>query len=303
MMKVYDLFSKRQKRNRGEAPDIYQYETIPHELRVQIIYILKDGIGTSDASRAAYKFIHETLSREYGVFKLKDDHRSHRDSVSWFFLRTEDTEKAIDIIELSFRLIDRMVRKDVHNDNFEQQISPDDAIGELNHRFREHGVGYQYESGQIIRVDSQLIHSEVIRPALNILSASIYSGANAEYLSAYEHYRTRKYKECLNDCLKAFESCIKVICKERKWSYHEKGTVKHLIKIVFDKELIPAFMQSHFSALRSTLEAGVPTIRNRLSGHGQGTEELSVPESIAAYTLHLTASSLLLLARADNEMK
>ena len=122
-------------------------------------------------------------------------------------------------------------------------------------------------------------------------------------LNAHEHYRKRRYKECLNDCLKAFESCLKVICKKRGWHYDKKDTANRLIGIVFDHGLIPPLMQSHFSALRSTLESGVPTIRNNQSGHGQGPEEISVPEYIAAYILHLTASNILLLAKADEEMK
>ena len=99
--------------------------------------------------------------------------------------------------------------------------------------------------------------------------------------------------------LKAFESCIKAICKKRKWGYNEKDTASRLIEIVFSNDLIPPFMQSHFSALRNTLTGGIPTVRNRLSGHGQGSEEVAVPEYIAAYALHLTASNILLLARAD----
>jgi len=305
-MKVFDLFSKRQKWSRGEVPDVYQYETIPHELRVQVVHIMRDAFGNLSnnfkGAKIAYKYIHETLCREYGVFTLGKSRDSDFNSVVNFFLKTKETEKAIDVIELSFLVIDSTVRKEVYRYE-EQKVSPDDAIAELNHRFREHGVGYQYESGIMIRVDSQLIHSEVVRPALNMLSDPMYEGANAEFLSAHEHFRTRKYKECLNDCLKAFESCIKAICAKRGWAYSDSDTAKHLVDIVFERELIPTFMQSHFSALRSTLEAGVPTIRNRLSGHGQGSEEISVPESIAAYALHLTASNILLLARTDDEMK
>jgi len=44
-MTIFDLFSKRQKRSRGEVPDVYQYETIPTELRVQIIHIIRDAFG------------------------------------------------------------------------------------------------------------------------------------------------------------------------------------------------------------------------------------------------------------------
>ena len=44
-MKIYNLFSKRQKRLRGDVPDVYQYETIPHELRVQVVHIWNDVWG------------------------------------------------------------------------------------------------------------------------------------------------------------------------------------------------------------------------------------------------------------------
>ena len=232
---------------------------------------------------------------------LAGTYDSDFESVGNFFLQTEGTEKAIDVIELSFKCIDNYVR-----DNptiFNASISPDEAIAELNHRFQEHGVGYQYESGQIIRVDSEFIHSEVVKPALSMLSNPIYKGANEEFLNAHENYRQGRYKDCMNDCLKAFESCIKSICKKRRWAYNETDSISRLIGIVFDEGLIPTFMQSHFSGLRSALEAGVPTARNRQSGHGQGANIITIPESMAAYILHLTASNILFLAKADEEKK
>ena len=136
-----------------------------------------------------------------------------------------------------------------------RKLSPDEAIAELNHRFREHGVGYQYESGMMMRVDSQIIHEEIVRPALSMLFDPMYEDANAEFLSAHEHYRTKKYKECLNDCLKAFESTIKAICTQRGWEFNVGDIAKRLIDIVFERKLIPSFMQAHFTALRSTFES------------------------------------------------
>ena len=300
-MKVTNIYSKRQKQKRGEVPDVYQYIDIPDELRIQITYIINDTLGSSPNSVfKAYEKVHTSLCREYGVFTLISSYNNYKESVIGFLLQTNDVERVIDVIELIFQYIDGYVRE--YPAYFVgQELSPDKAIKELNYRFQEHGVGYQYDFGQIIRVDSQLIHSEIVRPALSMLSASMYEGANAEYLKAHEYYRMRDYKGCLSECLKAFESCMKAICEKRKWAYNEKDAAKRLIDIIFDKELIPTFMRSHFSGLRSTLEAGVPTVRNRMSGHGQGTEEVPVPEFIAAYALHLTASNILLLAKADNE--
>ena len=302
-MPIYDIFSKRQKRLRGELPDVYQYETIPDELRTQVIHIWRDAFGAPyrgnqyprGSLEAAYEFIHETLCREYGLFRLSKDDDPDDDfgftAVCNFFLATQDTEKVIDVIEVSFQYMDR----------YDSNIRPEEAIAELNHRFQEHGVGYQFESGQIIRIDSQWIHSEVVKPALSMLSDPMYEGANDEFLTAHEHYRKGRYKACMNECYKAFESCIKAICDTRGWHYGNRGGI-HLIKIVFNEGLIPRFMESHFTALRKALEDGALNPRNQRSGHGQGAKIIPVPEYMAAYTLHLAGSNILLLARANEEI-
>lgn len=311
----YEIYSKRQQRLKGEIPDTYQYKTIPDELRVQILYIWEKIWGTayhnpygelqlSLPADDAYRSIETTLREEYGVLALDGGDGPDEDGYGFyrvvrdFLLKTENTNKVIDVIEVSFRYINQMTR-----DNPPDSISPDEAIDLLNRRFRQHSVGYQYESGQIVKMDTQYTHTEMIKPALSFLSDPIYEGANEEFLKAHEHYRNGRYKECLNDCLKAFESCLKINCQKRSWSYSEKDTAKRLITIIFDNDLIPSHMQSHFSALRSTLESGVPTIRNNQSGHGQGSKAVIVPEYIASYILHLTASNVLLLAKADEDMK
>ena len=303
-MKFLKLFSERQQELKGELPDVYQYETIPNELRWQVRHLWHDAFG--DAERdyrygrslsrdtvEAYEFINTTLSYHYGKPSLGSSSDPDFTSVHSFFLHTKKTENAIDVIELSFQYMEQ----------YHCRISPDEAIAQLNYWFRRRGVGYQYESGQIVRVDSEFIHSEVVKPALNMLSDSMYEGANDEFLKAHEHYRAKRYEECMNECYKAFESCIKAICDKRGWSYRDKDSLKNLIDIVYDERLIPSSMQSYFSALRGTLESGASTLRNRHSGHGQGSQIITVPEHMAAYVLHLTASNILFLAKADEDMK
>ena len=69
-MAIFDLFSKRQKKLRGEVPDVYQYDTMSNSLRVQIVHIITDAIGEDKEKYSypnrpadAYKFIHETVCR------------------------------------------------------------------------------------------------------------------------------------------------------------------------------------------------------------------------------------------------
>jgi hypothetical protein len=85
---------------------------------------------------------------------------------------------------------------------------------------------------------------------------------------------------------------MKVICTKRNWPLTGRETAKDLIKICSDNGLFPLFLDSHFSALRSTLENGVPVIRNKLGGHGQGQQIVEVPEHFASYILNLTASAI-----------
>lgn len=306
-MTVLNIFSKRQKKLRGEVPDVYVYDYIPETLRVKVVHIWDDAFGNYTYNLNPYELydkIYNSLCREYGLFKLVEyeSHNSSKD-LTEFLLATDDTEKVLDCIELSFQSIEEVFRDPNYILKFTKpDLNPDQAIEELNQRFLEHGVGYQYEAGYIVRMDSKIIHTDVVKPALILLNKSGFEGANQEFLLAHEHYRHGRYKECLNECLKALESTLKTICKMKKWPYKNSDTASILINICFKNNLVPAFLQSEFTSLRATLESGVPTIRNKMSGHGQGTEVVKVPSYFAAYQLHLAATTILFLAEALEEL-
>ncbi|MEH2051540.1 MAG: hypothetical protein V7K70_17740 [Nostoc sp.] len=121
-------------------------------------------------------------------------------------------------------------------------------------------------------------------------------------MKAHEHYRHGRYKECLVECLKAFESTIKTICDSQGWIYQPGDTAKKLIDICFQNNLIPAYLQTQFTSLRANLESGIPTLRNKNGGHGQGSQPLIVPQHFAAYQLHMTASTILFLLELEKAL-
>jgi hypothetical protein len=143
-----------------------------------------------------------------------------------------------------------------------------------------------------------LIHDGVVKPALKLLADPKFNGANDEFLKAHEHYRHGRHKECLAECLKAFESTMKTICDLKGWPYQPRDTAKALIDTCIANGLFPAFMQSHVGNLRTILESGVPTVRNKLGGHGQGATVTTVSESIARFALHSTAANILLFVES-----
>jgi hypothetical protein len=163
-------------------------------------------------------------------------------------------------------------------------------------------VGYQFESGIVVRVDSQFLHSAAVKPALQLLAGKHYQGANEEFLKAFEHYRKGNTKECLNECLKAFESTMKAICKKRRWAFGANDTANKLIEVCLREGLIPALIQSHVTGFRSTLESGIPAVRNKMSAHGQGAAVVDVPPYYASYMLHLTATTIQLLTEAEKAL-
>jgi hypothetical protein len=123
-MAVFDIFSKKQKALRGDVPDVYTYNSVPQSLRVQIIHILRDTLGNGDEYEnqfagqvyEGYKFIVETLCREYGLFVLPGTQQAPRGrhclkELVEFPLNKRDTERILDAVQLSFQIIDRSTRR------------------------------------------------------------------------------------------------------------------------------------------------------------------------------------------------
>lgn len=302
MLGVFNIFSKRQKKLDNDAIDVYEYENIPDNLKVQAIHILKEVLDKEYSNKDKIYFeIHKILCKEYGVFTLKEYAQNNEEAIFDFLLKTKDYQKALDIIELFYRYFESVLRKKYQYDETHTQMI-NDAIIELNERFKENAIGYSFESGEAIKIDSQFIHSEIVKPTLKILNYSMYQGANEEFLKAHEHYRHKRYKECLNECLKSFESTMKIICDRHSWAYGQNDTSKKLIKICFDNNLIPTYLQTQFSSLQQLFESGIPTIRNKNSGHGQGVQPIQVTGEIASYMLHLTATNLLFLAEHEQQL-
>ncbi len=305
-MGIHETFTKRVKRlAQAGQPDVYQYNELPQAFRVQIAHVWRDAIGFYRSSttdkQIHWEIIHDTLAKELGVFDLGDSHLLPFGKCQQFLLNSDATE-ALDIIELTFKFIDGVMRNEDYRKVRDAGVkqNADDAIEELNHRFREHGIGYQFVEGEIIRVDSQYLHAEAIKPALSLLNVAGFQGASDEFLGAHEHYRKDEYADAIADALKAFESTMKAICDSHSWSYPASAAAKTLLNSVLNNGLVPRFMETHLSGVRNTLEAGLPVVRNKLGGHGQGKEPIKVHAYFAGYALHLAATNIVFLVEAHN---
>ena len=311
-----ELYSKR-KNATENPPSAYRYD-LPTEFRNQVWHIWNDTIGyvqqvpprsilyhglersdpRSDEIFSVYERMNQFLCEEHGLIGLPGNGPCNKLG-DWFF--RADTDTALDIIEVSMQ----MIHMAQDNYSFMSWVKPElkaqEACAKLNQRFQEHAIGYRLEQGRIVRIDSEFLHTEAVEPALRLMYTQGYEGAFQEFILAQKHYRQGQdhYDDCLTNCGKSLESTLKTICDRRKWRYKASDTASKLLEVVFSNGLVPGYLQTHFSALRATLEAGVPTIRNREGGHGSGEKPNEVPDYLAAYQLHLTASAVLFMIRAN----
>lgn len=326
-----ELYFKRNK-VQEETLDLYQYDSFPKAFRVQVFHILADvfyspedlevrnlrgdvriNIGSGDLQKFLLNIDEEMstvckkFSREKGRLSIKGttnkvSTKSSYQSILEFFISEQDTDDFLTILELVFNVVENKTSEFGFGRRENAYDISKKAIDELNQRFYEHNIGYQYENGQIVRVDSEFIHAEAVKPALQLLSNPTYKGAQEEFLKAHEHYRHGRYDESLTDCLKAFESTMKIILDKRDWAYGKKDTSKRLIDYCLANKLIPTFWTDHFNSLSNMLTSSIGTPRNKLSGHGKGNDEIEVPEHLIQYVLHMTASSIVFLIKADEAL-
>ncbi|MDR0909806.1 MAG: hypothetical protein LBM77_08585 [Spirochaetaceae bacterium] len=300
-MPIYDIFSKRMRREHGEMPDVYQYTKFDQNLRVRIVQIIEKDFNLLDWSQhgaKTYKQIIDILCHEYGWFDLGTMQNpydtDYNGQLMNYFLKEPNAEKALDVVELCFKAIENLRNEGVKNQQKWVNFI-DNSIQELNDRFKESGFGYQYESGCIIKMTSEYTHNEIVKPALHLLSDKQFAGAQEEFLSAHKHFRNGRNEECINDCLKSFESTMKIICKIKKIAFNENDTAKPLLTALYTNNYIPKYLQEHYTNLRMVLESGVPTIRNKTGAHGQGEEIRVVDDGLAELALNLTASNIVFL--------
>lgn len=311
---IFELYSKRTKRQaNSDLSDVYQYDSVPNTLRVQVQQILVDAIGPqfppsfygTGARRKhnpdAWELIHKALCKEFGVHSLDEKQLAQENVVG--FIGNADINEFLDTVEMCcMHITDLKNKPEHHRKNLGVTQEPDSAIDEINYRFREACLGYQIEEGKFIRVDSQFMHQEVVKPAIHILNSEEFSGPQSEFLLAHASFRNGDYEQAIILASNSFESTLKVVCDKNRWVYQQGARATDLLRLVKSNGLWPDYLDGSFDQLIATLSSGLPKVRNNAAAHGQGAEPRSTPPYIAAYALHLAGAKIILIAEAQKNL-
>jgi len=308
-MPIYDLFSNR---TRPRA-DKLAYDALSDALRQHCLRIIWQGIGRHNV--ALCDRMDHVLHTEHPTPTFAGDRRRRlndpwRRGITRFFedcITRGDFFECIDAIEAGAHVINDDMRKawSTRAYTYEAAQPSDDAIEELNARFTQHGVGYQFskEQGRFIRLDSTLMHMEATKPAMALLAEKGFEGADQEFGKAQQHYRQMVVdpdagKDSVAWAVKAVESTVKAIMDRRGWPYDKGDTIKKLLDKLFDNGIVPPELESYFGGLRSTLESGLPAIGNSMARHGQGAKPRPIEQHMVTLGMHLAAASILFLVEA-----
>lgn len=308
-MRVFDLFSKRQAdAAKSGASDVYQYDDIPKNLRVQVKQIAIEAVGKvgahgdrmirGDEENDLWFQIERTYLREKGLEGIaQGDFAGNRVLA---FMRECPTADWLDFLELVALGIEIMAGDEHHYQRQTWQVSTPGqaAIDEINYRLRQAGVGYQLEGARLIRVDSQYVHAEVVKPALALLSGQDFEGPRQEFLAAHKHYRAGEHRQAVAMAANAVESTFKAIFDQKGWAYQKGARISDLLKVARANALWPDYLDASFDQLVATIQSGLPKIRDNDASHGQGATPKNVPGYIAAYALHLAASKIVFITEA-----
>jgi hypothetical protein len=228
-----------------------------------------------------------------------------------------NTDECLDAIELGFRAINGEMRTRWDNSQHDRgsylhfqgaKLTPDEATDELNARFADHGLGYMFsvEGHRLIRSDSQFMQQEVVEPAWRLLHELGFDGPAEEFAHAHRCFRrggAKDLEDAITNAAKAVESTAKAICAERRWKHDPGAPLVKLLKVLWDKGLVPTQLNSFFAGLRTALESGLPPIRNNQGGHGQGARPRDIDDHVVELALNLCASSIVFLCQAHKSSK
>ncbi len=289
-MAVYDIYSRRLKRAQQTEPELYTYDEIPKKLRIQICHLWDTAIGNSTSSQdSIWKAVERVLSRELGHMELGEAYAPASQCKE--FLMKASTVNVLDIVEMTFRAISAARSLDPY---FEAEQTSDDAIEELNLRFRQHAVGYEFADDQILRIDSRYVHSEAVKPALALLQSPGFKNVEEEFRVAHDHYRAGNFEDAITNAGKCFESLLKTICTKHGWTFDAKDTAAKLLDAVIREGLVPGWMKESL--------LGLPRFRNKHGGHGKGASGTAPPRHFASHALHLAAVNIVFVVEADKAL-
>ena len=293
---------------------VYTYDVAPRQLRYQIGMALKEGIGEyrivdrfglgddspdDEVAFDCWREIDRACRKEIeAYYEFSRGQEDFAGSVVAALDGIADTDDLLSVVEISCKVMETLIDKQHIRADRTESDAAENALAEINRRFEQHAVGYQYRNGWIIRKDSEFVHAEAIEPALTLLATPEFAKANAEFMTAHRQYRAGEFKDAVNAANRTFETMLKLIADFEKWPYPKGARAPELVTVVSKGGLFTHDFDKGLETYVAMLKTGLPGVRNEAGGHGEGLAAKQVTAGIARYAINLTATNIVFLRDA-----
>jgi AbiJ N-terminal domain 4 len=191
-------------------------------------------------------------------------------SLEFWFKATNASASVLDTIEFFYREIPESNRPAFSAD--------------VNRVLGEEDASWRVLEGQFVPLDSVFVHEQLVAASYEALSSVRFAGAAHELLDAQHDLADGDVRGAIHNAGSSFESAMKAALDRDDYLAAKKLIDALQADGYF--EGIPEKLRGQFV---SEVLAGVPWMRNKLGGHGQGKDKQTVSEPYARLALGLAA--------------
>lgn len=290
----YKPFFRREAEANGEIPDVWTYDNLPKNVRVQIWQTFMDSYARRYAEEICKILRHElgveTLT--YQTYWSFDDKWDYEDELrDCFFADITNARLAFSIVEYISIFIKSLNTQDSKKE-----------INEINYRLKEARIGYEFntDANMLIKKSDEAVYKLSIEPAFHLLSDLKFKESIDNFAKAFSDYQsgtTKDLENAITNALKALESTIKNICKLKGYEFNEEKPLKDQVAVLKNKKFLPEKYSNYFDKITDLIIA-VAAPRNKTAGHGQSDEAAdTVDEKLVEFVLAQVASVIVFLTK------
>lgn len=278
-MNTNDFFSARYK-------DILSENGFCENIEVEKQYLLTSAmiwfaapISYEPNRYDTYTINTDALTEAINVFSSYQGWGERPDTVSnEEILNKRDLHELFDIIEIQYG---------------ELGAESNEYQAEINSVFSRIDSPFRMLNGRIIKIDAQQFEQDLKNKALEMIKHlhcenPLFQSVYDELLQAYEKYELGDYKDCILKAEYSFESMMKLLLDDSKFS---TAAANPLVEAITASDYFSNIPEDALGIMKDKVLLSLPTLRNKCgSGHGQGSSASIIPKSVANLALNLAST-------------
>jgi len=283
---------------RQQRGDPIEFEEIPNMTRAKMAHWVADDILHHDETRCAN--VLRRLRRSMGALP-----GTAKTNLQWVreIIRSADAIHVWSLVELAVNdAFDVAWKADYDSERHVRNVA--ERLREFNVFLGDEFIGYQVvrNNGQappliVHRIDSELLHAQIVDRTFEITGAPEFVAANEHYSQAWKHYSKGDYPDAITNAAKAMESALKVVLTKMDSTIRTDNlSTSDLIRELFKRDFLPETMKPVVKQLRTLYEQAAPPLRND-SAHGD-VKPFEPDASLTLLVLNLVGSLIVFSVQA-----